>query len=119
MQGSILVIPRSLFSTSYNKTTGVQPMKIIFLLSALLMSIAPAQAQQQRFTLREKSIFFAGTILGAGITYCRFQKEGKVSDKDRKEHMESMLDIYKNKTPATKDYGEIIDRVYASAIVCH
>ena len=117
MQGSILVIPRSLFSTSYNKTTGVQPMKIIFLLSALLMSIAPVQAQQQRFTLREKSIFFAGTILGAGITYCRFQKEGKVSDKGRQAYMSSIFESYKT-TPAAKKHGEYIDKAYEQAMAC-
>jgi hypothetical protein len=93
-------------------------MKLIILISALIFSSIPVKAQEVKFTPKEESIFYAGTILGTGVMYCNFMKEGKASDKDRKEHMESMLDIYKNKTEATKDYGEIIDRVYASAMVC-
>ena len=93
-------------------------MKALLLLSVLFLSAGISKAQEVKFTPKEESIFYAGTILGTGVMYCNFMKEGKVSDKDRKEHMESMLDIYKNKTPATKDYGEIIDRVYASAMVC-
>ena len=88
-------------------------------MSALIVSAIPVQAQQQRLTAKEEAVFHAGSIFGAGMTYCIFVKEGKVSDKERQEHMESMLDIYKNKTPDTKDYGEIIDRTYASAMVCH
>ena len=92
-------------------------MKFILLISALIVSVIPVQAQEQRFNAKEQSMFYAGTILGAGMIYCKFLAEGKVSDKERQEHMESMLDIYKNKTPDTKDYGEIIDRTYASAMV--
>ena len=94
-------------------------MKFILLISALIVSVIPVQAQEQRFNAKEQSMFYAGTILGAGMIYCKFLAEDKVSDKERQEHMESMLDIYKNKTPDTKDYGEIIDRIYASAMVCH
>ena len=93
-------------------------MNFILLMSALIVSATPVQAQEQRFTPKEESMFYAGTILGAGVIYCKFVKEGKASDKERQEHMESMLDIYKNKTPTTKDYGEIVDRIYASAMVC-
>ena len=94
-------------------------MRLIILISALIASAIPVQAQQEKYTPKEESIFYAGTILGAGVIYCKMVKEGKASDKERQEYMESMLDIYKNKTAATKDYGEIIDRVYASAIVCY
>ena len=93
-------------------------MKFILLISALIASATPVQAQEVRFNKKEASIFYAGTILGAGVIYCRFMKEGKVSDKERQEQMESMLDVYKTKTPSTKDYMEIIDRIYASAMVC-
>ena len=106
MQGSTLV---------YYMVT----MKALLLLSVLSLSAGTSKAQEQRFNAKEESIFYAGTILGAGVIYCKMVKEGKASDKERQEHMESMLDIYKNKTAATKDYGEIIDRTYASAMVCH
>jgi len=94
-------------------------MKALLLLSILVLSAGTSKAQEEKFTPKEQSMFYAGTILGAGMIYCKFLAEGKVSDKERQEHMESMLDIYKNKTPDTKDYGEIIDRIYASAMVCH
>ena len=93
-------------------------MKFILLMSALIVSAIPVQAQELRLTPKEESIFYAGTILGAGVVFCGFVKEGKASDKERQEHITGMLDIYKNKTPATKDYGEILDRIYASAMVC-
>ena len=93
-------------------------MKFILLLSALVISAIPVQAQEQRFNAKEQSMFYAGTILGAGMIYCKFLAEGKVSDKERQEHMLSILNTYKNET-AAKDYGELIDRIYDDAMVCH
>ena len=92
-------------------------MKFILLISALIVSAIPVQAQEQRFNAKEESIFHAGTIFGTGITYCQFLADGKVSDKDRQEHMSNILNNYKIETVA-KDYGDLIDTVYASAMVC-
>mgnify|MGYP001165536375 CR=1 FL=1 len=92
-------------------------MKFILLMSALIVSAIPVQAQQQRLDAKEESIFHAGSIFGAGMIYCRFVKEGKVSDKERQEQMSNILNNYKTETVA-KDYGDIIDAVYASAMVC-
>ena len=93
-------------------------MNFILLMSALIVSATPVQAQEQRFTPKEESIFYAGTIFGAGVIYCKLLADGKVSDKERQEHMLSILNSYKNET-AAKDYGELIDRIYDSAMVCH
>ena len=93
-------------------------MKLIILISALIVSAIPAKAQQEKYTPKEQSIFYAGTIFGAGVIYCKLLADGKVSDKERQEHMLSILNTYKNET-AAKDYGELIDRIYDDAMVCH
>ena len=92
-------------------------MKFILLISALIVSAIPVQAQQQRLTAKEEAVFHAGSIFGAGMTYCIFVKEGKVSDKERQEKMSKLLNNYKTETVAG-DYGDLIDTVYASAMAC-
>ena len=92
-------------------------MKFILLISALIVSAIPVQAQQQRLSAKEEAVFHAGSIFGAGMTYCIFVKKGKVSDKERKEDMSTMLNNYKTETVAG-DYGDLIDTVYTSAMVC-
>ena len=90
MQGSISVTARSLFSTSYNRTTDIQPMKIIFLLSALAMSIAPVNAQEE-WSAREKSIYFAGLIAGSAELSCLIQKDGGITSEKRQAFLENVL----------------------------
>ena len=92
-------------------------MKFILLISALIVSAIPVQAQQQRLTTKEEAVFHAGSIFGAGMTYCEFVKAGKVSDKERQEKMSKLLNNYKTETVA-KDYEDLIDTVYASAMAC-
>ena len=92
-------------------------MRLIVLISALIVSAIPVQAQQEKYTSKEQSIFYAGTIFGAGIIYCQFLADGKVSDKDRHAHMSNILNTYKTKTVA-EDYRDFIDRVYDDAMVC-
>ncbi len=92
-------------------------MKFILLISALIVSAIPLQAQQQRFDAKEEAVFHAGSIFGAGMTYCKFLAEGKVTDKERQKQMSNLLNNYKTETVA-KDYGDLIDTVYASAMVC-
>ena len=93
-------------------------MKALLLLSVLLLSAGTSKAQEQRFNAKEESIFYAGTILGAGVIYCKLLADGKVSEKERQEHMLSILNTYKNET-AAKDYRELIDRIYDDAMVCY
>ena len=92
-------------------------MKFILLISALIVSAIPVRAQQQRLTTKEEAVFHAGSIFGAGMTYCEFVKAGKVSDRERQEKMSKLLSNYKTETVAG-DYGDLIDTVYASAIAC-
>ena len=92
-------------------------MKFILLISSLIVSAIPAQAQQQRLTTKEEAVFHAGSIFGAGMTYCEFVKAGKVSDKERQEKMSKLLSNYKTETVAG-DYGDLVDTVYASAMAC-
>ena len=92
-------------------------MKFILLISALIVSAIPVQAQQQRLTTKEEAVFHAGSIFGAGMTYCIFVKEGKISDKERQEQMSKILNKYKTETVAG-DYGDLFDAVYASAMAC-
>ena len=86
-------------------------------MSALIVSAIPVQAQEQTFTTKEEAVFHAGSIFGAGMTYCIFVKEGKVSDKERQEQMSKILNKYKSETVAG-DYGDLFDAVYASAMAC-
>ena len=92
-------------------------MKFILLISTLIVSAIPLQAQQQRLDAKEEAVFHAGSIFGAGTIYCEFVKQGKVSDKKRKEDMSTILNNYKTETVAG-DYGDLIDTVYASAMAC-
>ena len=92
-------------------------MKFILLISALIVSAIPVQAQQQRLDAKEEAVFHAGSIFGAGMIYCKFLAEGKVSDKERQEQMSNILNNYKTETVA-KNYEDLIDAVYASAMVC-
>ena len=93
-------------------------MKLIILISALIVTAMPVKAQQEKYTPKEQSIFYAGTIFGAGVIYCKLLADGKVSEKERQEHMLSILNTYKNET-AAKDYRELIDRIYDDAMVCY
>ena len=93
-------------------------MRIIILLSALVMSIAPAQAQSwKELTNREQTIFFSGMILGTSKNYCDFIKGGAGTEENRKEFLAVLLAEFK-KVPATKGHEYFLDSIYEVALVC-
>tara|TARA_B100000475_G_C14942510_1_gene292253 strand:- start:574 stop:852 length:279 start_codon:yes stop_codon:yes gene_type:complete len=65
-------------------------MRIILLLSALVMSIAPVKAQED-WSAREKSIYFAGMIAGSARLACLIQKDGGITSEKRQAFLENLL----------------------------
>ena len=75
----------------------------------------PVQAQE--FNSREKSIFYAGFIMGAGTSYCAFQGEGKISDDYRRGFMEALLQEGVN-DPLTNADKSVLFNVYEDIKDC-
>ena len=69
-------------------------MKIILLLSALVMSIAPVHAQRvtEEWSARERSIYFAGVIGGSATTACNVQKDGLMTNEFRETYLKILLE---------------------------
>ena len=69
-------------------------MKIILLLSALVMSIAPVHAQRvtEEWSARERSIYFAGVIGGSATTACNAQKDGLMTSEFREAYVKYLLE---------------------------
>ena len=93
-------------------------MRTIILLSTLIVSVIPAQAQKWTdLTNREQTIFYSGMMLGVGKYYCDFVKAGVGKEEDRKELLVVLLDEFKKK-PVTKGHERLLDTIYEYALVC-
>ena len=93
-------------------------MRTIILLSALIVSTIPVQAQKWTdLTNREKTIFFSGMIVGTSKMYCDFVKGGAGTEENRKKFLATLLAELK-KEPVTKGHERLLDTIYEYALVC-